>query len=224
MELLQQSGCGKAVANVRKYYFGGQVKHNDKEVAGAASSLRARWVDALSKGSASSSAPGTASTGASAGDARQTPAPSRTRSDPAQSSKKQQATSEESPRSQSPKRSPKVEVSLGGAKSRENGGRGSVGGGGSEGGRYGSGREEEKGSGEAGATRKEVKKEAVAAAVAVPTVAVDASAAVSGDASVKKEATPAVVLEEVRPKRLHTRLSCRVSGVMSFGTGSVVVV
>ncbi|CAN0468520.1 unnamed protein product, partial [Laminaria digitata] len=50
VELLQQSGCGKAVASIRKYYFGGQVKHNDKDVAAAASTLRGRWMDALGKG------------------------------------------------------------------------------------------------------------------------------------------------------------------------------
>lgn len=46
-ELLQKSGCGKAVANVRKYYHGGQVKHSDRDVASAASNLRASWMKAV---------------------------------------------------------------------------------------------------------------------------------------------------------------------------------
>ncbi|CAN0072008.1 unnamed protein product [Ascophyllum nodosum] len=65
VELLQQSGCGKAVANVRKYFFGSQVKHNDKDVATAASALRSRWVATLGKG-APAPAPTPASTSASA--------------------------------------------------------------------------------------------------------------------------------------------------------------
>lgn len=60
VELLQQSGCGKAVASVRKYYFGGQVKHNDKRVATAASTLRARWMEALGKGTAPPTTPSNA--------------------------------------------------------------------------------------------------------------------------------------------------------------------
>ncbi|CAM9612807.1 unnamed protein product, partial [Scytosiphon promiscuus] len=53
-ELLQQSGCGKAVASSRKYFSGGAVKHGDKEVAAAASNLRTRWMNALAGGSGGS--------------------------------------------------------------------------------------------------------------------------------------------------------------------------
>ncbi|CAN0458010.1 unnamed protein product, partial [Ectocarpus sp. 12 AP-2014] len=104
-ELLQQSGCGKAVASARKYFSGGQVKHNDKEVATAASSLRTRWMNALAGGS---------SGGSSSGDKKTTPTPtpldrapsrSRTPPDSAQqgSSSKKQGVGEETPRSRSPK-------------------------------------------------------------------------------------------------------------------------
>ena len=50
---------------MRKYFFGSQVKHNDKDVATAASALRSRWVATLGKG-APAPAPTPASTSASA--------------------------------------------------------------------------------------------------------------------------------------------------------------
>lgn len=198
--MLQQSGCGKAVASVRKYYFGGQVKHNDKEVASAASTLRARWMGALGKGSpasapsAPSSASGTPAAGGSSADTKplaQAPTLSKARSDPAHSSNKNHAPASRAGGDESPRaRSPKAELSGGSGageggggreiKSRENGSRG-VGGGGVrvEGGRYGGGREEERVKVEA-AVKKEAKKEAKKEVV-VPadTVASKISAAVA---------------------------------------------
>lgn len=182
VELLQQSGCGKAVSSVRKHFFGGQVKHNDKDVATAASSLRTRWMDALGKSPASAAtAPGGTPTvvaaGASSVDTKpaplsQVPAFSRARSDSNQhqsSSKKKNASAARRSGDESPRvRSPKTEWRLGvgkESKGRENGGgRGSGSGdaGGSDvGGRYGSSVQhgEEKGSGGGVVGKKVLKKE-----------------------------------------------------------------
>lgn len=171
MELLQQSGCGKAVASVRKYFSGGQVKHNDKDVASTASSLRARWVDTLGKGTPSTPSGNvgdSSSTDVKFPPQAPTPTtatPSRAGAEPGHSSSRKQQTaqsiSEESPRARSPK-------TIGGSGSgaarevkRENGSRGSsFGGGGVEGGRYGSApREEDEAGRERTAAKREVKKE-----------------------------------------------------------------
>lgn len=202
------------MASARKYFSGVQVKHNDKEVATAASSLRTRWMNALAGGG---------SGGSSSGDRKTAPPPlldrtpsrSRTESDSAQqqgSSKKQKA-GEETPRSRSPKPETGVAREGGGREpKRENGGKGGSPRGSSGGGRYGGGggvREEGSAAGEGAAVKKEIKKEVkkeakkeVAPAAAVP--AAPASAKMSTEVA-KDE----VSLASGRSGAVLTSSACR---------------
>lgn len=200
MELLKQSGCGKAVASVRKYYSGSQqVKHNDKEVADAASTLRQRWMEALGKATAPN-ASGTTVTAGSGEMLSAAPTPSRARSEPAswQSSSKKQ--SEKLPRSGSGRDSPRQRSSTGDGRAggQERKSRDDVGGryGGGSRGDEAQGRPARAGTGTGSGIDEKVaegdKEKVGAAGAAVAVVKEDVK-------------PPAVVLEEVREKKYTRR-------------------